>query len=112
MSGTVIVGVIIALMFIVSFSQWFYHLLAGFDAIVLHDIFFWYRAVSWGIGALFFMASAFWMIALTQECPTTKEPRVGIFRYLNCDFYYSARASLARLGIYIPTPSSAEDALQ
>jgi hypothetical protein len=87
MNWVVVVGVIIALMFLVAFTNWFYHIFAGINALIVEDLFVGYRIFGWGVGALLLMGGIFWINALIQECPTPEEDREGIFTLLDCRVY-------------------------
>lgn len=93
MIATIIVGVLIALMFLVSFSEWFYHVAAGIDSLLVKDLYVYYRLSLWIGGSLLFMAIVFWTLAMVKECPTLSEKK-GVFRYLNCQAYWEVRGSL------------------
>jgi len=93
MNGAVITGVLIAVMFLVSFSQWFYHLIMGLDRAIINDVFVLYRAVVWGLISIVFMAGIFWMLAMVSECPSP-DPKEGVFKYINCTPYFKAREIL------------------
>ncbi len=92
MTGTIVVGVIISLMFLVSFTEWFYHIAAGVNEVAVRDLFFFYRIGGWIVGGILFIGGVFWILALTNECPVVGRERVGIFRYLNCDVYWEMRS--------------------
>lgn len=93
MIATVLVGVMISLMFLVSFSEWFYHLTAGIDEVLVKDIYMYYRLSLWVGASILFMVIVFWIIAMVQECPTLSE-RQGVFRYLNCNAYWQVRGKV------------------
>lgn len=91
MIGTVIVGVIISLMFLVSFSEWFYHLVIGIDELLVKDLYIYYRISLWVGGGILFMAIVFWSLAMVKECPMMRE-KEGVFKYLNCSAYWQVRS--------------------
>lgn len=96
MTGTIVVGVIITLMFLVSFTEWFYHVVVGFNEVALRDIFFSYRIAAWVIAGVTFMGGTFWTLALTNECPLLEKERPGVFKYMNCDVYWEMRSFVER----------------
>ncbi len=96
MTGTIIVGVIIALMFLVSFTEWFYHLLVGVNETLVKDVFLAYRIGSYIVMSLIFMVGVFWILSLNSECPLMEKEKPGIFRYMNCDGYWEARSGVER----------------
>jgi hypothetical protein len=118
MNWVVIVGVIIALMFLVSFTTWFFHLFAGVDALAGGGPTRGFKLVTWTFWGLLFMGSIFWGNAMINECPTPEELREGVFVYLDCTVYdYAARKT--PLGQYfpeiretlvIPTPTPEQEA--
>lgn len=94
MNWTVITGVIIALMFLVSFSQWFYELIAGFNAAVTRDIYVAYRTSLWVVGGILFMIGVFWVLAIVQECPDLNGDKPGVFAFMDCRVYWQANKLL------------------
>lgn len=92
-TGAIITGVLIAFMFLVSFTQWFYQLVTGLDRVIVNDIFVVYRAITWGLVSIVFMVGFFLMLATVQECPNP-EPREGLFKYLECKPYFAIREGL------------------
>ncbi len=91
MSWTVVTGIIIALMFLVSFSQWFYELISGLNGIIVEDIYVVYRTIAWGLGSILFMGAVFWILAIVKECPDLSGERPGIFAYMDCRLYWQGR---------------------
>ena len=87
----VVVGVIVALVFIISFSGWFYNLIAGWGEFVLDDAFFKYRIISACLISLVLVTGTFLGLAYAYECPN--EEREGIFASLNCDDFRRIKAS-------------------
>ena len=55
----VVVGVLIALIFLVSFSEWFYNLVTGMKQLVLDDEFFGWRVAWTSFVSMIFMAAVF-----------------------------------------------------
>lgn len=93
MNWVVVVGVILALMFLTAFTNWFYHVVAGVNALITEDLFVGYRIVFWGLGGLLLMGGIFWINALIQECPTPEEDREGVFALLDCSIYDWAKTT-------------------
>jgi hypothetical protein len=91
-NGSILVGVIIALMFLASFTEWFYHVILGVNETVIKDIFFNYRIGVWIAMGVSFFVGMFWLLSMTQECPLVDQEKVGIFKYMNCDVYWQARS--------------------
>lgn len=81
----VIVGIVVAIIFLVAFSQWFYHLIAGWREFVLDDIYFRYRIAGISALSILIMSGTFFGMAYFNECPN--EDRVGIFAKMNCSAY-------------------------
>jgi hypothetical protein len=95
MKMPVVVGVILALMFFVSFSGWFYNLVSGMKQLVLDDKFFGMRIVGTTIASFTFMIIVFVGIATVSECKNEK--REGVFASLRCEEYLSIRSSTKEL---------------
>lgn len=95
MEMPVVVGLLLALMFVVSFSSWFYNLVSGAKRLVLDDEFFGYRIAGTTIASLVFMFIVFIGIATVSECKNEK--REGIFSSLKCEEYLSVRSSTKEL---------------
>jgi hypothetical protein len=91
MVGTVIVGVFLALMFLVSFSEWFFHLAVGVEELMPSGLDYYSRLAKWGLVGLLFMAMVFWILSMVYECPKG-EKREGIFGYMDCTVYWEVRA--------------------
>lgn len=85
MQMPVIVGVVIAIIFLVAFSEWFYNLVQGWREIVIDDVYFHYRLVGVSIFSILVISSTFWGMALLTECPS--ETREGVFAKLRCEEY-------------------------
>lgn len=85
MQMPVIVGVVIAVILLISFSGWFYHLVEGWNDFVLDDVYFWYRIM--GATALSFtiMSLTFFGLAYASECPS--ENKTALAAHLNCEAY-------------------------
>ena len=90
MQMPVIVGIVVAVIFLVAFSEWFYNLVSGWKEFVLDDIFFRYRIAGMSLLSILVMSGTFYGMALVNECPN--EERVGLFANLNCDQYAKIKA--------------------
>ena len=90
MSGTIIVGIILSITFLVSFSEWFYHLVVGVNELIPYGYGFYFNIFKFSAGGLSFMALVFWTLSMVYECP--KPNREGIFEYMDCRVYYQAKA--------------------
>ena len=91
----VAVGVIVAILFLVAFSEWFYHLVKGWEEIVLDDVYFKYRIAGVTLFSFFIISATFFGMALINECPNqTKE---GPFANLRCDEYLKIKTGTDRL---------------
>lgn len=91
MQMPVIVGVILAIMALVTFSGWFYEYATGMRELVLDDRFFNYRIVATTLVSMLFMVAVFFVIATFNECPN--QTREGVFAGLNCEGYLKIKAS-------------------
>lgn len=95
MQMPVVVGIIIAVMILVTFSGWFYGYTAGMHELVLDDKFFNYRIAAATFSSILFMVAMFWVIATVNECPN--QTRDGAFAGLKCDGYLKIKASADNL---------------
>jgi hypothetical protein len=77
--------VVVAVIFLVAFSEWFYHIAAGLNAFVLDDVYFRYRIMGVSLLSMLVMSGTFYGMALINECPN--EVREGLFAKLNCEEY-------------------------
>ena len=91
----VAVGVVVAVIFLVVFSGWFYNLASGWKEYVLDDIFFRYRLLAASIVSLVMITATFFGMGYAFECPN--EERQGIFASLSCADYRNIRASAESL---------------
>lgn len=92
----VIVGVVVGIVFLVAFSEWFFHLVAGWKEFVLDDVFFRYRVAGMSLLTILVMGGAFWGMALVTECKEEKETE-GIFASLNCEEYQKIKVGAEKL---------------
>lgn len=95
MQMPVVIGVIMAVMALVTFSGWFYGYTSGMQELVLDDKFFNYRIAAATFSSILFMVAVFWVIATVNEC--TNQTRVGLFAGLKCDGYLRIKASTDNL---------------
>lgn len=95
MEMPVVVGVILVIVFLVGFSEWFYGLSGGLKSLVFDDVFYAYRIVGVSFLSLLFMAGVFVGIAYVNECPNEK--REGLFAGLQCERYLSIRAATEQI---------------
>ncbi len=91
MAMPVVVGVIIALMFLITFSGWFYEFASGLHELVLDDMFFSYRIIGASVISILILGGSFYTISLVNQCP--RQEREGIFAGLNCDSYLKLKSS-------------------
>lgn len=81
----VVVGVCLSIIFLIVFSEWFYHNFLGWHEIVLDDRLYKLRIfVATIFSAGIFFASFVGMAYITK-CPG--EERQGVFEKLNCEEY-------------------------
>lgn len=99
----VIVGVIVALIFIVAFSEWFYNLVTGWKEFVLDDVYFRYRIMGISLLSMLIMGGTFYGLALYNECPN--EEREGLFAKLNCEDYAKIKAGTEKIMMKIEKPT-------
>lgn len=91
MQMPVVVGLLITVMFLFTFSGWFYELATGMQALVLDDQFFAYRIFFASLASIAFMVLVFFLIATVNECPN--QQREGIFAGFKCEGYLQLKAS-------------------
>jgi len=102
MQMPVAIGVLIAVMALVTFSGWFYGYATGMRELVLDDKFFNYRIAFATLSSILFMVAMFWVIATVNECPNQTN-RIGgqtrdeVFAGLKCDGYLRIKASADNL---------------
>ena len=91
----VAVGIIVAIIFLVAFSEWFYHMVAGWKNFVLDDLYFLYRIAGVSLLSILVMSGTFYGMALINECQN--ENREGIFANLNCEEYSKIKVGTEEL---------------
>ncbi|HSV95069.1 MAG TPA: hypothetical protein VLH94_03810 [Spirochaetia bacterium] len=95
MQMPVVVGVVVALIFLIAFSEWFYHLVIGWNEFVLDDMYFKYRMVGVSLLSIAIMSGTFYGLAMFYECPS--EDREGVFAKLNCEDYTKIKAGTEKV---------------
>ncbi len=95
MQMPIVVGVIVALMFLITFSEWFYHLVSGWGDLIIKDVFLNYKVIGAGVVSIALFVGTFWAVSLINECDS--EEKVGLFAKLNCEEYLSIRTSAEQL---------------
>jgi len=95
MQMPVVVGIIVAVIFLVAFSEWFFHLVAGWGEYVLDDVYFRYRIAGVTLLSIMVMSGTFYGMALVNECPN--ENREGVFAKLNCKEYQKIMVGTEKL---------------
>lgn len=95
MQMPIVVGIVVAIIFLVAFSQWFYHLIVGWENFVLDDVYFKYRIAGVSFLSIMVMSGAFFGMALINECPNTE--RQGIFAKLDCEKYTKIKVETEKL---------------
>lgn len=91
----VVVGIIVAVIFLVAFSEWFFHLVVGWGEYVLDDVYFRYRIAGVTLLSIMVMSGTFYGMALVNECPN--EVREGLFAKLNCEEYSKIKVGTEKL---------------
>lgn len=95
MQMPVVVGIIVSIIFLVAFSEWFYHLIQGWNEFVLDDVYFGYRIAGISFLSILVMSATFYAMALINECPNEK--REGLFEGLNCEQYAKIKTGTENL---------------
>lgn len=91
----VVVGVIVAMIFLIAFSGWFFQIMSGWNEYVLDDVFFKYRIVGATLISIMVISATFLGMAYAFECPN--EERQGVFASLNCADYRNIKVSTESL---------------
>ena len=91
----VIVGVMLAIVFLVSFSEWFYHMVTGWGEIVVDDVYFKYRIIGVTLFSFLIIGLTFFTMAMITECPN--EEREGVFAGLRCEEYLKLKAGTEKI---------------
>lgn len=91
----VAVGVVIAIMFLVAFSGWFFHLFEGWKEYSLDDKYFGYRIGSATFLSMVVIFITFIAMATIYKCPG-KQSTTGmkLLSGINCEAYYKLDTSL------------------
>ena len=103
MQMPVIVGIVVAIIFLIAFSEWFYHLVSGWKEFVLDDVYFHYRIAGVSVLSILVMSGTFFGMAYFNECPN--ENRVGIFAKMNCSAYTKIMAETDSVIMKISKPT-------
>lgn len=103
MQMPVAVGIIVAIIFLVAFSEWFYQLVSGWKEFVLDDEYFRYRIAGISLVSFLVMSVTFYGLALIYECPN--EVREGVFAKLNCKEYSKILVGTEKVLIKIEKPT-------
>lgn len=85
MQMPVAVGVLVAIIFLIVFSEWFYHTFIGWKEVIIDDMMFKFRIFGATILSLLIISASFWGAAYISKCPS--EQREGVFEKLNCEEY-------------------------
>ena len=89
MQMPVIVGIIVALVFLVAFSGWFYNVVSGWGNIIIDDALFYYRIA----GASLISILVFVGVGVVTECKNPPDERVGVFASISCKEYSAIRTA-------------------
>ncbi len=94
MQMPVLVGVIVAVILLVSFSGWFYNLFQGWKEYVLDDAFFWYRVGAATVFSITLMTLTFFGMAYAYECPGVEnDGSSSLSEKLNCPAFKKLKTS-------------------
>lgn len=85
MQMPVIVGVVLSIIFLVVFSEWFYHMFIGWREVVIDDKVYSLRIIAASAFSMILFFVSFLGMAYATKCPS--EERVGVFERLNCTEY-------------------------
>lgn len=95
MQMPVVVGILIAIIFLIAFTEWAYHMFQGISELMVDDIYFKYRIFGVTSMSIFLMTATFFMMAFITECPN--EVREGVFARLRCEEYMQIKVGTERL---------------
>jgi hypothetical protein len=95
MQMPIAVGVVVAIIFLVAFSEWFYHMVQGWGQIVIDDVYFKYRIVGVTVFSFVIISMTFFGMAIITECPN--EQREGVFAGLRCEEYLKIKAGTDKI---------------
>ncbi len=87
----VVVGVIIAIILLVTFSGWFYHLSSGWSQILVDDAYFKYRIFAATALSGLVVTATFFGLAYAIDCPAGDDG--GAFKGMNCQQYLKIKTS-------------------
>lgn len=85
MEMPVAVGVLVAIIFLIAFSEWFYFTLSGWNQVIIDDRLYKYRVFGASVISVMIIFATFWGAALVTKCTETE--RQGLFSKLNCEEY-------------------------
>lgn len=85
MQMPVAVGVLVAIIFTISFSEWFYQTFIGWREVIIDDRLIKFRIFGATILSLFVICLSFVGAAFVSKCP--QSDRGGFFEKLNCEEY-------------------------
>lgn len=95
MQMPVAVGILLAIIFLVAFSEWFYHLVKGWEEIVIDDVYFKYRIIAASVVSMMTVSATFFGMAMITECPN--ENREGVFENLRCEEYLKIKTGTEKM---------------
>lgn len=87
----IVVGLVVMISFVVSFSEWFYQLVRGLKTAVLDDMLYVYRIFFASMVSIAIIIAVFVGISIVNECPSSH--REGWFATMRCDEYLSIKAA-------------------
>ncbi len=92
MQMPVAVGVLVAIIFMITFSEWFYHTFISWREVIIDDRLYKYRVFGATLLSLFVISISFVGAAYISKCSSAE--REGIFERLNCDEYRDIRVKV------------------
>lgn len=85
MQMPVIVGVLVGVIFLVAFSEWFYNTFVAWKEVIIDDRVYNLRVFGATILSVGVILATFWGAAYFSKC--NQPDREGYFEKLNCDEY-------------------------
>lgn len=85
MEMPVAVGILVAIIFLIAFSEWFYHTFVAWSEVIIDDKLYKFRIAGATLLSIAIIFATFWGAAYASKCSQTD--REGVFEKLNCEEY-------------------------
>ena len=87
MEMPVAVGVLVAVIFLIAFSEWFYHTFVAWSEVIIDDRLYKFRIAGATILSVAIIMATFWGAAYASKCSNLETEREGVFEKLDCEEY-------------------------